>query len=347
MRRLPRTVQSSLLSAPHHRGMSRRPHPLPASLGAVFTAEQARAAGVTARRLRAGDIAHPHRGLLARIPTTESNDPLPADDGPFALDRAQRAEMLGRARLYRPLLVKHAFFVGRTAAGIWGLPVDCAGDLEVGVTAPHRAPRRRGIAGRQVAPGLVFVREEEGLPVTSPASTWAMLGAELSVRELIVVGDAAVFVPRDRSGARRPDRALSTVHQLRAAAEAGARRGADRLRRAIERIRTQSESPLETTFRLDAEDAGLPVPVLDVEIRDRRGRLLGATEIAYPEQRVLVEIEGDHHRTSRAQWNRDIEKYAAYVAEGYEVIRLTSVHVHSGRAVLMVREALIRRGWHP
>ena len=255
--------------------------------------------------------------------------------------------MLDRARLYMPLRVRHGFFVGRTAAGIWGLPVDCSGDLEVGVTAPHRAPRRRGIAGRQVAPSLVSLRKEAGLPVASPASTWAMLGAQLSVRELIVVGDAAVFVPRDRSGTRRPERALATVGQLRAATEVGPRRGADRLRRALERIRARSASPLETAFRLDAEDHGLPTPALDLEIRDRRDRLLGVTEIAYPPHRVLVEIEGDHHRTSRAQWNRDIEKYAAYVAEGYEVIRLTSAHVLGGRAARMVGEALIRHGWHP
>lgn len=71
--------------------------------------------------------------------------------------------------------------------------------------------------------------------------------------------------------------------------------------------------------------SGLPEPVLDWPIRNETGRLLGITEIVYPEFRVLVEIEGDQHRVSRRQWIRDIEKYAAYVAEGYEVVRLTSV----------------------
>lgn len=329
--------------------MSRRPCRLPAVLGTVFTPEQARAAGVSARRLRARDLEHPHRGLLVVTSNQSEHDEAEEDRAPFSRDRAQRAELLRRAHLYRPLMVRHAFFVGRTAAGIWGLPIECSGDLEVGVPAPHRAPRRRGIEGRQIAPTLVSVREVDGLPLMSPAATWAMMAAELTVRELVVLGDAAVHVPRDDRARPRPDHALATVEQLRAATDAGPRRAVGRLRDALERICTGSASPLETEYRLDAEDAGIPEPELDVEIRDARGVLLGVTEFCYRDQRVLVEVEGDHHRTSRQQWRRDIEKYAAYVAQGFEVVRLTSAHVRGANptATTIVRDVLIRRGWRP
>ncbi|WEK60972.1 MAG: hypothetical protein P0Y60_16975 [Candidatus Microbacterium colombiense] len=326
--------------------MSRPPLALPSSLGPVFTPEQARAAGVTARRLRARDLVHVHRGLLA-IASLDEGEEEEVDLEPFARDRAMRTRTLARAQMYRPLMVAHAFFCGRTAAGIWQLPVECDGPLEVAVPAPHRAPRRRGIAGRQVAAHLVTVRDRDGLRLASPASTWATLGDELSVRELVVVGDAAVHIPRDASARRRPDRALATIEQLQSAAAAGTRRGVHRLRAAVAQVCTASASPLETEFRLDAAAAGLPMPTLDMVVRDRRGELIGVTEVAYPEWKVLVEIEGDHHRTSRRQWNRDIEKYAAYVAEGYEVVRLTSAHVRGARpvAVRVVREALARHGW--
>ncbi len=243
-------------------------------------------------------------------------------------------------------MVKHAFFVGRTAAGFWQLPVDCSGDLEVGVVAPNRAPRRSGIAGRQVAPTLATLRTIDGIAVTSPASTWAMLAPDLSVRELVHVADALVRIPRDRFARRRQDLALCTVEQLHAAVDAGRRNGVARLREAIKSVRVGSASPLESDYRLDAAAAGLPEPALDVEIRDSHGRLLGITEIVYREFRVLVEIEGDHHRTSREQWSRDIEKYAAYTAEGYEVVRLTSAHIRGARptAAETVRAALIRHG---
>ena len=73
---------------------------------------------------------------------------------------------------------------------------------------------------------------------------------------------------------------------------------------------------------------------------------IGITEFVYRRQRVVVEVEGDHHRTSRAQWNRDIDKYAAYAAEGWEVVRLTSRHVRGGQATPIVSQVLRRRGWH-
>lgn len=331
--------------------MSRRPTPLPPSLGRIFTAEQARAVGVTPRRLRAQDVEHPYRGLMVARSPEASPPSTPAEDlnAPLARDRAQRSDMRRRAEVYRPLMVSHAFFVGRTAAGFWELPVDCSGELEVGVTAPHRAPRRTGINGHQVTARLVSVREVDGFAVASPASTWAMLAADLSVRELVQVGDALVRIPRDEFARLRRDLALCSIEQLRAAANAGRRRGVKRLRDAIEEIRVGSASPLETDCRLGAASGGLPEPALDVEIRDARGRMLGVTEIAYPEFRVLVEVEGDHHRTSRSQWNRDIEKYAAYAAEGYEVVRLTSEHIRGERprAAGIIREALMRHGWMP
>ncbi len=191
--------------------------------------------------------------------------------------------------------------------------------------------------------------EVEGVRASDPASTWALLAAEMSMHELVRIGDAIVREPRGTGGFRHPGGALASIDDLRRATDAGRRRGIARMRAALTLIRVGSSSPLETDFRLLAERAGLPEPSLDVEIRDEWGRLLGITEIAYPEFRVLVEIEGDHHRTSRRQWNRDIEKYAAYVAEGYEVVRLTAAHIRGAVPVAarIVREVLTRRGWRP
>jgi hypothetical protein len=238
-----------------------------------------------------------------------------------------------------------AFFAGRTAAVIYGTPIEHGDDLEVAVHAPARAPRRRGIRGMKVARRLASVREYEGLRVASPASTWAMLGAELSTRELVTIGDAFVRVPRDQRGRLRAGAALATIEELKRAAAAGPRRGAARLRAAAELVRVGSASPLETEYRLDASAAGLPDAELDGEIFDARGQRIGITEVVYRQYRVVVEIEGDHHRTSRTQWNRDIEKYAAYAAAGWEVVRLTSLHVRGGRAASIVRDVLMRRGW--
>ncbi|MDL5350211.1 hypothetical protein [Microbacterium sp. zg-YB36] len=323
------------------------PAPLPPGLGDVFARADAVAAGVTARRLRARDLQAPFRGSRERMPPAPDREAAASEVEPATLDVVFREQVLRCARAYVPVMAPHAFFAARTAAVIHGLPLEPGEDLDVAVVAPHRAPRRRGIRGTKVDAALVAVREHAGLRVTSPASTWAMLGAELGVRELVRLGDAIVRVPRDAGGAPLPQERLGSLAQLTAAAAAGRRRGAASLREALTLIRVGSSSPLETDFRLDAAAAGLPEPELDVEIRDRRGRLLGISEFAYPQFCTVVEVEGDHHRTNRRQWNRDIEKYAAYVAEGWEVVRLTSLHIRGRhpRAVDIVAGVLRRHGW--
>jgi hypothetical protein len=325
----------------HDERMPRPPHPLPPSLGDTFTCGDARRDGVSRSRLRAADLERPFRGGRQRLAEASG------EEGPLAIDRAQRRRVQRLARAYEPLMPPHAFFVGRTAAVLLGGPVAHGADLDVGVLAPARPPRRRGVVGRKLAPALVSLREVDGLRVSSVASTWAMLAGELSVRELVRLGDAFVTIPRDDRGRHRPEARLATPEQLRAAARAGRRQGAARLREALELIRVGAMSPLETDWRLDATAAGMPEPRLDAEIRDRWGRLLGIADAAFDAPRVLVEVEGDHHRVDPRQWARDIEKHAAFTAAGWEVVRLTAAHIRGRqpRAVAILREALQRRGW--
>lgn len=199
----------------------------------------------------------------------------------------------------------------------------------------------------KLTPHLTSVRTHDGLQLTSPAATWAMLGGEMSARELIVLGDAIVRIPRDRHGRARPEQQLATIAQLRVAAEVPGRRHRRPLREALTDIRVGSMSVLETDYRLLAAAAGLPEPLLDVEIRDASGILVAIVDACYPEHATIVEVEGDHHRTSRAQWHRDIEKHAALAALGNEVVRLTGAHLREERprGAVMVAAALRRHGW--
>src|SRR5690606_16710162 len=149
---------------------------------------------------------------------------------------------------------------------------------------------------------------------------------------------------------RRPKQQLASLEMLWAAAAQPGRPGRVRLMRAISHIRVGSMSPLETDTRLDVIAAGLPEPELDVEIRAAVGRrLLGIADMRFHRYRVPGEVEGDHHRTDAAQWARDIEKLAAYAAEGYETVRVTGRQVRRDpvRAVTLIRAALIRGGWRP
>lgn len=327
--------------------MPRTPQPLPSTLGAHFSVAQARAAGASLRRLRAKDLESPFHG--ARRVITAHPAPEEDDDGtPFARDRRIRAAVRDSAHLYATVMPPDSFFCGRTAAVLLGAPLDHGQKLEVAVRAPRRAPRARGIQGRTVAAHLVEVQMRAGLRVTSPATTWAMLGRDLNERQLIVLGDALVRVPRDHGGELHPELSLASLAQLRSALDLGPRpRASVRLLAALDRIRVGSASPLETEYRLDAESQGLPEPVLDMPIRDAHGRRLGISEVVYPQFRTVAEIEGDHHRVLQRQWDRDLAKYHAYVEAGWHVVRLTSRNIRGSRpdAVAIMRRALALRGW--
>lgn len=324
--------------------MPRTPRPLPTSLSSGFTTAQARAAGVSPRRLRAGDLERPFHGARLR-PLT-----LPFDDAaPLAQDRRMRQLVRARAEAAAGVLTPSAAFTGWTAAAAWGAPLpdgfDPERDLDVVTPHPHRAPRGRGVHGRELRAHLFSTVTHEGLRVTSPASTWALLAAELSPRWLTIVGDYLVRVPRCDRGIPQPHRQLTMPETLARAAHETGRRHRARMEAALDDIRVGSFSRLETEYRLDASAAGLPDLEIDVEIRDAHGRLLGIADGVYARYGVIVEIEGDHHRTSRRQWNRDIDRLAAFAAEGWEVIRLTAARIRGGSACALVAQALRRHGW--
>lgn len=313
--------------------MSRPRVPLPDDLPPSFHVADAVRHGVGRGRLRATDLRSPHRGARSSSDAAEHasrsrtvEKPSTYLDVEAVWERPHRLT-LARAREYLPVMPAGSFFTSVTAAMIWRFPLPSIADdepLHVGVIRPRTAPVRPGIAGHQYSPGFVLASAYEELPVTDPLSTWAALGARLNEYDLVAVADHLLRDRRDEDGNTLPP--LATRELLTIFAERKGRPGAPALRRALERARAGSASRPETTIRLMMVDAGLPEPELDVAVRDAHGRLLGRSELAYPELRLAFEYESDSHLT-RAQLERDITKYASYEAAGWSVVRLTSAHV--------------------
>ena len=321
----------------------RRRIPVPDSLSVAFTNSDAVAAGITLDQLRRPELQHPFRGVRTR--------PLSPADGEAPADTWRRA-ILHRAAALRLVMPSSHFFSHITAAIIWGLPVPVSADpedltLDVGTFHPHRTPRGGSVRGHQLQPGLGHTTRHGGFAVTTPATTWATLGAQLSVHDLVALGDAIARIPRVPGGYRAPAAPLGTIDQLRSAVSAGRRNGVGALRVALPLVRCGSSSHPESIVRLLLVEAGLPEPQLDVDVFDDSGTLLGCSEMAYPQYRVAIEYEGDHHRVERAQWNRDIDKYHAYAENGWTVVRLTSAIVFGrpGETACRVGSALLRAGW--
>jgi len=86
-----------------------------------------------------------------------------------------------------------------------------------------------------------------------------------------------------------------------------------------------AESPMETRLRLVLVFGGLPRPVTQYEIRDRRGRFLARVDLAYPELKIAIEYDGEDHRD---QWAEDIVRQNQVIGQGWTLMRYTKRDVY-------------------
>ena len=313
---------------------------LPDDLGDAFSVRAALAAGVTPSRLRGADLARPFHASRAMRPARGASAEL------FNPAEQQRLQAQERAMDYSVLMSPHQFFSHETAAIMWGIPLPWLRDTDphLSVFQPARLPRTRGIHGHETKESLceVVLHPTLGVMLTSPATTWAMLGAVLRDEyDLVAAGDAVIRIPRMPGGFDKDlGPALAPLASLRTAVESGRRVGRPALRLALDRLRTGSSSRPESWCRLLIVDAGLPEPELDFDVYDdRNGVFIGCVDLAYPELRIAIEYEGDQHRTNPAQWQRDIDKHDQLAAAGWRVIRVSRDHVFGSRRDLVARVA--------
>lgn len=275
--------------------MTRRPDPLPDPLpGTAFSVADAAALGVSDRRMRASDLLAPFHGVRA-----------PA--GPLTvLDRC-------RARATR--LPAHAAISHTTAAQLDALPLPLrlSRDDTVHVSVPlgSRAPSGRGTRGHQVAQRPGDANRRHGVLSTTPARTFCDLAALLSLAELVAVGDVIL-----RAGLATHAGLVDAVNHH------AARRGRTRLVRALTLIDARAESPKESELRVLLIERGFTVPQINHEVRDAAGRFVARIDLAYPELKIAIEYDGDHHR-DRAQWRRDVTRRRRLEALGWTYLTVT------------------------
>lgn len=293
--------------------------PLPPILRSpAFSTRAAQDAGVSSERLRRRDLAKPHHG--ARIP-----------------DDDRDGSLLMECRAYRAVMPASQCFSHATAAGIHGLslPSRCAGGLplHVGTIAGGRAPRGANVVGHKLALTQDEVIRVRGMPVPRVEEVWVQLAGHLSVTELVVAGDSCI----------RRTSPLTDLTSLRLAVQGAAKRqGIARLREALELVRARTDSPMESVLRLLLNDAGLPEPAVNLPIAIGNGVVLHG-DLAYPRHRLIVEYDGDHHRTDRRQYDHDIDRVWALQRAGWRVLRLNKSHLagQATRAIERVSDALM------
>ena len=216
-----------------------------------------------------------------------------------------------------------------TAAELHGFAVDLAADVHVLAGRPRAGAERPGVVvHRGLARPLCAVG---GRACTSVPWTAVDVARSLSRPRALATLDSALRTGRCTVGD------LADVVQ----AQRGLR-GVAKLGRLIEVADGLAESPMESEARLVLHDGGLPRPVLQHELRDRRGRVVHRLDMAWPWAKVAVEYSGVEWHSSRESLQRDHARAAWITGQGWRTLSLTlpDVRGHPSWTVLRVGQVL-------
>ncbi len=214
-----------------------------------------------------------------------------------------------------------ATLVGHSAAAMHGtqwLPSDAPAEL--GRTR-HPAPRGIIVHSGVLAEDEICMRAS--IDCTTPARTAYDIGRRTPADASIIRIDALLNATRCTA---------ADVESI-ASRYPGAR-GIRQLRAALDLADGGAESPKETELRLLLVRDGLPRPATQIRVGRRR------IDMGWPEYRVGVEYDGQHHWMNPSDHADDIERLEFLAAQGWTIVRV------SARQLRFARPEILRRVRH-
>ncbi|OBG33791.1 hypothetical protein [Mycolicibacter heraklionensis] len=170
-----------------------------------------------------------------------------------------------------------------------------------------------------------------GLPATTPARTALDLACRYPFGRAVAAIDAL---------ARATRLTMADVEVL--AERYRGRRGIRRARMALELADGGAESPRETWLRLLLIRAGFPQPQTQIPVYDEYGQLAAVADMGWEDIKVAVDYEGEHHRITRAAFNKGIRRHETMTQLGWIDIRITVEDTEAG-IIGRVSDAWTRR----
>lgn len=159
----------------------------------------------------------------------------------------------------------------------------------------------------EVGPTLLV----DGIPVTSGVRTVLDLCRCLPLEQAVAAGDSALRKRR-----------VSLPELVDAAAQLPPALGRPQARAVVARLDPLSGSVLESLCRLLLEDAGLRPFETQHVVRVGR-RTIGRVDFAWPEQRLVVEVDGFAFHADRETYRNDRRRGNALVLAGWRVLRFS------------------------
>lgn len=107
-----------------------------------------------------------------------------------------------------------------------------------------------------------------------------------------------------------------------------------------------TESQLEDRFLRLLQRYGLPRPHCQHTICDSSGGFVARVDFAYPDSRLVIELDGARFHTDRASFQRDRERQNRLTGLGFKVLRFTYWDVLAApESVIDTIDGLIVRNW--
>lgn len=274
-----------------------------------FSRDQARAAGVSDRRLQGQQFERLHPGVWRWT----GYDMTPLD----WLAAAELAMPAGAA-------LSHVSRIQRSG-------------LDIGPLRPVRFT----IAGdHHLAVNGTFLHRTEVMPPrdtvgVTPAAAFVQCCASMRLLDLIVIGDHLL-----REG-------LATIEEVVDVGRLHPwRPGAKQAFAVLPWLHDRSWSPKESELRAYVHAAGLPKPEVNADVLALDGTRLGVGDLWFPRWRLVAEYEGRQHAEDPSQFRKDIDRYAGFRDNDVSYVQVTAaMTANPAGAVQRIFAALARNGY--
>ncbi|NLU82761.1 DUF559 domain-containing protein [Rhodococcus sp. HNM0569] len=243
------------------------------------------------------------------------------------VDRRTTVDALVRAHAAALFTSPHGVLTGLSAAAVHGASwIPASAPAEVVRNGHYRPTPGLLTYNRRLEPDEITC--VDGVRVATPARAAFDLGCRL---------------PRRRAVAVLDDLCAATALSVDAISELARRhrgaRGVRQLAKTLAVVDAGAQSPPESHLRVLLIDSGLPRPCTQIPISDASGRPFAWADLGWPELRLVVEYDGEHHWTDRAQRAWDIERHARIEALGWTVVRVSAELLYDRPADLVRRVA--------
>ncbi|MFD7075964.1 DUF559 domain-containing protein [Nocardioides sp. NPDC059952] len=217
-----------------------------------------------------------------------------------------------------------------TAARVLNLPIPALPGEHVTVVDRRRRRGRKDVTCHLGRKGWVNVIS--GVRVSAPQQVFVELATQLSLVDLVIVGDHMV---------RKGLVDLATLQRFCADSSGP---GAVLARVAAGYVRDGVDSPMETRLRLLIVLAGLPEPEVNLLVGDEVERR--KYDLSYRRSKTILEYDGRQHVERVEQWEADLERREAIDDDQWRIMVFVAKDIYRspGRTLERIQRALLLRG---